>query len=686
MASTYLNIPNSVKLTISHVDIGTVDQGTPNTLANAWPVKPTDGVNSQSFTALGEAIVSVTEPLPIGTNTIGNVNAIQSGLWSTGRTWNLLNTTDSVNIGNFPAVQPISGTVIANAGTGTFTVGQATGTNLHTVVDSGTITATQSGIWNINNISGTISLPTGASTSALQITGNSSLASIDSKLTTTANGLKVDGSAVTQPISAASLPLPTGAATSALQTTGNTSLSSIDGKLTTTVNGLKVDGSAVTQPISGTVTANAGTGNFTVVQPTGTNLHTVVDSGTITVNAGTGNFTVIQPSGSNLHVNVDVLPSIPTGTNTIGSVKITDGTNTASVTAASALKVDGSAVTQPISGTVTANAGTGNFTVVQATGTNLHTVVDSGTITANQGGTWNINNISGTISLPTGASTSANQTTANTSLSSIDSKLNTLGQKTMAGSVPVTLASNQTPISVNIAPINIVTSGVAVGQVATSALTRVPVYKTAYAEQTSDAQRSMSSSDVNDGPGGLGTHTVRITYMPLAGGSLKTEVVTLNGTTPVNTVNTDICYIEKMECITAGLAATNFGTISLFTTTAGGGSVFASIAIQDNTTFYAHHYVATGQTCIVTACSIGGTGNAAAETALFGIYKKEGFLGITIQISDFLHLQGTTSSNINRVYTSPLTVIGTAFKILMFVTPGSVNANTQYASFDWAST
>lgn len=41
----------------------------------------------------------------------------------------------------------------------------------------------QSGTWNINDISGTISLPTGASTSALQTTGNTSLASIDTKLT-----------------------------------------------------------------------------------------------------------------------------------------------------------------------------------------------------------------------------------------------------------------------------------------------------------------------------------------------------------------------------------------------------------------------------------------------------------------------------------------------------------------------
>lgn len=41
----------------------------------------------------------------------------------------------------------------------------------------------------------------------------------------------VDGSGVTQPVSAASLPLPTGAATAANQSTSNTSLSSIDTKL-----------------------------------------------------------------------------------------------------------------------------------------------------------------------------------------------------------------------------------------------------------------------------------------------------------------------------------------------------------------------------------------------------------------------------------------------------------------------
>jgi hypothetical protein len=73
--------------------------------------------------------------------------------------------------------------------------------------------------------------------------------------------------------------------------------------------------------------------------------------------------------------------------------------------------------------------GNTSFIATQATGTNLHVVVDS-------------------APAPTGGATSALQTTGNSSLSSIDSKLGTLGQKTMAGSAPVTIASDQSAIPV----------------------------------------------------------------------------------------------------------------------------------------------------------------------------------------------------------------------------------------------
>lgn len=75
---------------------------------------------------------------------------------------------------------------------------------------------------------------------------------------------------------------------------------------------------------------------------------------------------------------------------------------------------------------------------------------DQSAIPVSQSGTWNVNNISGTIALPTGAATAARQDTGNTSLGNIDGKLPaTLGQKAMAASLAVVLASDQSAIPVS---------------------------------------------------------------------------------------------------------------------------------------------------------------------------------------------------------------------------------------------
>lgn len=73
----------------------------------------------------------------------------------------------------------------------------------------------------LTNISGTVSLPTGASTAAKQDTGNTSLSSIDGKITTVNTGA----------VTVASSALPTGAATATKQDTGNTSVGNVDTNL-----------------------------------------------------------------------------------------------------------------------------------------------------------------------------------------------------------------------------------------------------------------------------------------------------------------------------------------------------------------------------------------------------------------------------------------------------------------------
>jgi hypothetical protein len=258
-----------------------------------------------------------------------------------------------------------------NAGTpvvsGSVTVTQATGTNLHTVVDSS-------------------ALPTGAATSSLQTTGNTSLSTI---VTNTGN-IPAQG----QALAAGSLPvvlpaaqittltpptsvtvtqatgtnlhtavdssaLPTGASTSALQTTGNTSLSSIDGKTPSLGQALSAASVPVVLPAAQITTLTPPT-SVTVTQGTGSNLHVTVDSAPTTAVTGTF-WQATQPVSGTFWqatqpVSAASLP-LPTGASTSAKQPALGTAGSASsdvltvqgIASMTALKVDGSAVTQPVS-------------------------------------------------------------------------------------------------------------------------------------------------------------------------------------------------------------------------------------------------------------------------------------------------------------------------------------------------
>lgn len=132
--------------------------------------------------------------------------------------------------------------------TGNVTVIQPTGTNLHAVIDNfpadadalaqGSTTSGQLGSLTLAAVTTAAPSYTTAQTSPLSLT--------------LAGALRVDGSAVTQPISAASLPLPAGAATEATLLAAKLDLD----KFTFTATRLLVDGSGVTQPISGSVSVS----------------------------------------------------------------------------------------------------------------------------------------------------------------------------------------------------------------------------------------------------------------------------------------------------------------------------------------------------------------------------------------------------------------------------------------------
>ena len=129
--------------------------------------------------------------------------------------------------------QPVSGTVTANAGTGTFTVdgsGVTQPVSGTVTANAGTGTFTVDGSGVTQPVSGTVTANAGTGT------------------------FTVDGSGVTQPVSGT---VTANAGTGTFAVSGTVTANAGTGTFT-------VDGSGVTQPVSGTVTANAGTGTFAV--------------------------------------------------------------------------------------------------------------------------------------------------------------------------------------------------------------------------------------------------------------------------------------------------------------------------------------------------------------------------------------------------------------------------------------
>lgn len=160
-----------------------------------------------------------------------------------------------------------------------------------------------------------------------------------------AGRLSVDGSGVTQPVSAASLPLPSGASTAANQATALSSLSDID---TNTANSAS-DLSAIQALLNGT-----GTIGIVGSLPAGTNI-----------------IGKVQQSGS---WTVAITGAIPGGTNSIGAV------------------TQGGSWTVGISNGAMVGLNAGSQVIGSVSQNGTWTVTQSGTWTvqAAQSGTWNI--------------------------------------------------------------------------------------------------------------------------------------------------------------------------------------------------------------------------------------------------------------------------------------------------------
>lgn len=127
----------------------------------------------------------------------------------------------------------------------------------------------------------------------------------------------------------------------------------------------------------------------------------------------------------------------------------------------------------------------------------------------------------------------------------------------------------------------------------------VEVTQGIYIEQTINGQRSINSTNNNDTAAGSGARQVRITYYDSSMNGPFFETITLNGTSAVNTVNNNICFVETIDVISAGSTLDNTGTIRLYTGLNATGTIFCTITPNENTTQILHHYVRPGWTSYI---------------------------------------------------------------------------------------
>lgn len=230
-----------------------------------------------------------------------------------------------------------------------------------------------------------------------------------------------------------------------------------------------------------------------------------------------------------------------------------------------------------------------------------------------------------------------------------------------------------------------VQSGTICGYVATSAASSVTVRATAYVPQGTNVQRSIVSTSVNDTSAGTGARTILITYLSTDMSTYKTDTVTLNGTTAVNTNATDIALIERMVVATNGSGGGNAGTINLLTGLAGAGSIWGSISTGDGQTFWCHHYVITGKTFYISAITAAATA-ANGQIMLFQISNPAlSPAGPQLQVASiYLHGNQTTAGfpPVDKSIQASNPIVGPAI-IFLNEKPTAVTASTTYASFEF---
>ncbi|PHR55977.1 MAG: hypothetical protein COA43_14770 [Robiginitomaculum sp.] len=170
---------------------------------------------------------------------------------------------------------------------------------------------------------------------------------------------------------------------------------------------------------------------------------------------------------------------------------------------------------------------------------------------------------------------------------------------------------------------------------------------------------TVESSSVNDDTGGTGAITIQLIGLG-SGFVSQTEIVTLNGTASVDSVNSYL-RLDRVLVLTAGTGGVNDGdiTVAQKVTTA---NVFAVVPAGGNRTLIACYTIPFGKVGYITS---GFASLAKKKDAFCNIQALVRFPGSVFQIAEWFTIGANGTSYVNRDFKIPLLGIpsGTDIKI-----------------------
>lgn len=144
-----------------------------------------------------------------------------------------------------------------------------------------------------------------------------------------------------------------------------------------------------------------------------------------------------------------------------------------------------------------------------------------------------------------------------------------------------------------------------------------------YVFPTTSIQMKIVSSSVNDAAAGTGARTADIHYLD-TNYDEQFETITLNGTTPVNTVATNILRVNDIHVMSVGSLGVSDGNLSL--TNTAGTITYGYIAASGNASRQAIYTVPNGKAFYIAELNVGvgsAAGNRFAEFSLRATTSRE---------------------------------------------------------------